>query len=57
LSSLLIGFDGLVFFLVAMVFGRSSVSLVSLNFGGSTNVARNLDEIRVQGQVLHLLSF
>jgi hypothetical protein len=46
LSSLLFGVDCLVFSNVAMGFGRSSVSLVSLNFGGSMNVVRNLDEIR-----------
>jgi hypothetical protein len=40
LSSLLLGFDGLGFFLVAMGFGRSScVAFVPLNFSRTTIVA------------------
>ena len=50
LSSLLFGFDGLVFFLFAMGFGRSSVFLVALNFGGTTIVGSNLEEIRFRGR-------
>jgi hypothetical protein len=42
LSSFLFGFDGLVFFLVAMRFGRSSEASVVSNPGGTTIVARNL---------------
>ena len=55
LSSLLFGFDGLVFFLVAMGFGRSSVASVVPNAGGTTNVTRNLDEIRFRGRCIFFL--